>query len=61
MVDLVNRHDWGTVALPRIGCGLGGLSWQDCVQPMLAQHLDDRFVVLTPPTTTGAEGKEGQG
>ena len=39
--------DWQTIALPRLGCGLGGLRWED-VRPVLAAHLDDRFVVVAP-------------
>lgn len=44
---MTEQKAWRSVALPRVGCGLGGLSWDD-VQPVLAKYLDDRFVVLTP-------------
>lgn len=47
LVRLADHYDWQTVALPRVGCGLGGLDWAD-VKPILERHLDDRFVVLTP-------------
>ena len=36
------------VAMPRLGCGFGGLSWLD-VSPWLAACLDDRFVVYGLP------------
>lgn len=47
MVDLVDRLRARSVALPRPGCGLGNLDWED-VKKVLAPILDDRFVVLTP-------------
>lgn len=37
---------WTTVALPRLGCGLGQLDWVVQVRPLLADLLDDRFVVV---------------
>lgn len=33
------------VALPRPGCGNGGLDWESEVKPAIADILDDRFVV----------------
>ena len=36
---------WESVALPRLGCGLGGLSWDTQVRRVLVELLDDRFVV----------------
>ena len=47
LIPQVNRSRWQTVALPRLGCGLGGLRWED-VEPVLARYMDDRFVVLVP-------------
>ncbi len=37
--------EWRTIALPRPGCGNGGLSWPT-VRPLLAGLLDDRFMVV---------------
>ena len=34
LVDQLNRHDAPSVAIPALGCGLGGLLWQD-VRPLL--------------------------
>lgn len=39
-------YGWETVALPRLGCGLGGLDWEVNVRPLLAALLDDHFVVV---------------
>ena len=40
---------WELIALPRLGCGLGGLRWEDQVRPLLLDlDLDDRFVIVHP-------------
>ena len=31
--------------IPHVGCGLGGLNWED-VKPILANRLDDRFIAF---------------
>lgn len=48
LVQIADTSKWATVALPRVGCGLGGLDWESQVRPLLAERLDNRFVVLTP-------------
>jgi len=38
---LLDEHEWQTsVALPPIGCGLGGLDWKN-VKPLVEKHLGD--------------------
>lgn len=44
---LTDLYGWARVALPRPGCGLGGLSWDD-VYPIVAA-LDDRFILVDFP------------
>ncbi len=44
----VERENIASVGLPKIGAGLGKLSWRDEVKPMLADHLTNfqfKFVV----------------
>jgi O-acetyl-ADP-ribose deacetylase (regulator of RNase III) len=43
---LATSEGWTTVALPRPGCGGGGLAWSE-VRPVIAPLLDDRFVIVT--------------
>lgn len=44
LVRLVDSAGYRMVALPRPGCGNGGLEWEE-VGPLL-RRLDDRFVVV---------------
>jgi hypothetical protein len=46
LASLAQVGGWTFVALPRPGCGGGGLEWAE-VKPLLAPFLDDRFVVVT--------------
>jgi hypothetical protein len=46
LVTIVTALDINRIAIPRPGCGNGGLKWQ-LAGPMLATILDDRFHVIT--------------
>jgi len=45
LMQMAEHYGWGTVSLPRLGCGLGGLDWT-IVKALLERHLDNRFVVV---------------
>ena len=54
MADLLHRYQVGSLAVPALGCGLGGLSF-DLVAPLVRSalgHLPLR-VVLFPPVGAG--------
>ena len=48
--DAIERLDLRSVAIPALGCGLGGLQWAG-VEPLIRQHLDGLTarVYLIPP------------
>lgn len=48
LVVMADSNSWGEIVLPRPGCGNGGLLWPD-VRPVIADILDDRFVVVERP------------
>lgn len=46
LVELVNEQNYlDEIYMPRVGCGNGGLDWED-VKPLL-EDLDNRFHVVT--------------
>lgn len=47
LVEMADKFGWQQVLVPRPGCGLGGLSWEREVRPLLEPILDDRFLVVT--------------
>lgn len=44
IVRIANMGGIRDVFLPAVGCGLGGLKWED-VKALLEKHLDERFTV----------------
>lgn len=47
LVKMADENDWSYVAMPRPGCGLGNLNWED-VKGILIPLFDFRFVICTP-------------
>lgn len=47
LCHLTNDYGWGTVFVPAPGCGLGGLSFDKDVEPVLRNILDDRFIICS--------------
>lgn len=43
---IVNRQHINSVALPKPGCGNGGLNWND-VKKVVGAMLDDRFIIYS--------------
>lgn len=46
LVALTDHYNWRTVAMPRVGAGLGGLRWSD-IGCFFEGELDDRFVIVS--------------
>ena len=47
LVAMADTHPyWGTILVPRFGCGAGELSW-DAIKPLVETVLDDRFIACT--------------
>lgn len=51
LVSLTRATGWRTVAVPALGCGLGGLDWEKTVLPLFDQMFTDypRAVFLLYP------------
>lgn len=46
MLDMADAWNYTGVALARPGTGIGGLSWETEVKPLVSQILDDRFYAI---------------
>lgn len=54
-------YEWKRVALPRPGCGLGGLDWAD-VGPLIGQVLtEDTYIILSYPEVEHGLGSSSIG
>lgn len=54
LVDVIRREHIGSIAIPPLGCGHGGLDWAD-VEPMIRAKLDvleDVDIRIYPPSST---------
>lgn len=40
LVDLIIKSNIKSIAIPPLGCGLGGLNWK-CVKPLLLQYFEE--------------------
>jgi hypothetical protein len=47
LIVIANALEWNRIYLPRPGCDLGGLSWDNVVKPSINKFLDERFFVFT--------------
>lgn len=50
LVEYINTHRYKTCVIPRPGCGLGGLDWDNQVKILCEMYLDDRFSVIDFPS-----------
>lgn len=44
-LEIMNAYDIGTVCVPKLGCGLGGLDWEREVRPVIKEILTDRVIL----------------
>lgn len=51
LIELSNKMAWETIALPRPGCGNGGLKWP-MVREIISDILDQRFIIFNYNTHT---------
>jgi hypothetical protein len=48
LAEMADLNNWQTIYLPAVGCGVGGLSYQDQIVPELSKILDQRFCIIPP-------------
>ena len=59
LASLLSGGEFRTVAMPRPGCGLGGLDWED-VKPLVGTHLGNlecRITIFNKPPETSEDQK----
>ena len=44
LLQLADEKGLNNIFVPKVGCGLGGLNWED-VESLLVKKLDERFVI----------------
>ena len=45
LAALADENGWTEVLLPPVGCGCGGLDFDNQVKPVIEPILDDRFII----------------
>jgi O-acetyl-ADP-ribose deacetylase (regulator of RNase III) len=58
--ELIDTEKFGSVALPRLATGVGGLDWHD-VQPLVQQHLGELKVPVIVYSTYRANLAAAEG
>lgn len=60
LAQIIAEHHIGSVAIPALGCGLGGLNWND-MRPLIILALeplkDVRVVIFEPPEIASEKSK----
>lgn len=46
LIEIANYWMLNNIYLPPLGCGNGGLDWDNQVRPLMESKLDDRFTVV---------------
>lgn len=48
MIEAIREHDITSVALPALGCGLGGLNWSVVKELLIEKVTDCSFIIFEP-------------
>lgn len=44
--SFMKAYELSTIAMPKIGCGLGGLSWDNSVELLVKELLQDHYITV---------------